>query len=79
MNVLLIAVAAVIIHTAPVKVCETAPMPGPAYTLNPNAPPEQRRQVLLRACEVIQVPDPTHSLSPYEKITDFQHDPRAFT
>jgi hypothetical protein len=68
-----------VIHTSPVTVCETAPLPGAANTLNPNAPPDQRRQQLLRACTVVEVPDPTHALSPYQKITDFKHDPRAFT
>lgn len=82
MKMLLLLIAAAIVapvHTSPVTVCEALPLPGPDNTINPNAPVGQRRQIVLHICQAIQVPDPTHELSPYEKITDFKHDPRAFT
>lgn len=44
------------------EVCESRALRGPAHTLNPHAPPERRRQELIKVCvEVLsngQLPPP---------------------
>jgi hypothetical protein len=67
---------------APAKqlvVCTKYPVPGREHTLNPNAPPALQRQELLKFCETVTVPDPPAWQNTLNPITDFRHDPRAFT
>lgn len=60
-------------------VCSKVLLPGKEHTLNPNAPPDKQVQEKQNFCETIEVPDPPVWENTMTPITDFKHDPRAFT
>lgn len=60
-------------------VCEKVSLPGKEHSLNPNAPKDKQVQEKVNVCETVTVPDPPVWENEINPITDFKHDPRAFT
>lgn len=62
-----------------IMACSHEPVPGKDHVLNPHAPVSKQVQERHTVCEQVTLPDPPCWENKMCPITDFKHDPRAFT